>query len=420
MEPRERTSETERRRGTVLFVDITGFTELNQKLDVEDAYSIVRDCLLLLDGIARKHGGNVDKYMGDCVMAVFGVPFAIENAARSAVNAAIEMHSAVVEFNRERNLPEPLEVHTGINTGEMISGDVSGPITREFAVMGHDVNVAARLKDEAPRGHIWVGPETHSATKGDFEFRALEPLHFKGGLEPVAAYEVLSRTQRLHRPPEERIVSPLVGRSTELDRLRECVASVAAGRGGIATVLAEAGTGKSRLIAELATTEEAAHVGWYEGRALSVGSNLSFHPFVDLLRSWVGIGEDDDDESALAHLEVALSNLFADEASEAVPFLARMLGTTLRDEHSQRLAGIEGEAMEKLIVKTMSQLLRRIADDAPLVLVFEDVHWADGSSIDLLESLLRLARDRRILFVLTARPEFTETAQRIVKRVAAP
>lgn len=421
MTPRERTTETERRRGTALFVDITGFTELNQQLDPEDAYQVVSDCLLLLDGIARKHGGNVDKYLGDCVFAVFGVPFALEHAAWAAVNAAIEMHRAMPAFNSEHDLPAPLDVHTGINSGLMISGDVSGaPIQREFSVMGHAVNVAARLKDKAPTGQIWIGSETRRAVKDDFELRPLGPLAMKGVREPMPVYEVVSRTPQLHRvqaPIPERVASPLVGRETELTRLRECVARVANGEGGIATIVAEAGTGKSRLIAELAASEEVGRVGWYEGRCISVGSKLSFHPFVELLRSWVGIGGDDDDESALAGLEAAVAGLFGDEAEEVVPFLARMMGTTLRGEHRERLDGIEGEAMEKLIVRALTLLLRRGSQQEAMVLVFEDIHWADGSSLDLLESLLRVARSERVLFLLTARPDYPETTQRILRVV---
>jgi class 3 adenylate cyclase/tetratricopeptide (TPR) repeat protein len=421
LEPRERTTETERRRGTVLFVDLTGFTELNQALDTEDAFQPVRECLHLLDGIARKHGGNVDKYLGDCVMAVFGVPYALEDAARAAVNAAIEMHNGIAEFNREHDLPVRLDVHTGINGGLMVSADVSGDsIVREFSVMGHAVNVAARLKDEAPAGQIWIGPETQRAVKDDFELRPLRPLALKGVREPVPAYEVVSRSPQLQRPPprlHEQVASPLVGRDRELGQLRACLARLAQGEGGIATVFGEAGAGKTRLLAELAATQEAGRVGWFEGRCIATGSKLSFHPFVELLRSWVGIGEGDDDASVLAGLEAALSDLFGDEAGEIIPFLASLMGAPLRDEHRERLAGIEGEAMEKLLVRSLTLLLRRGSERGPLVLVFEDLHWADASSLDLLESLLRVARSLRVLFVLAARPEYSETTQRMLRSV---
>ena len=136
--------ETERRRVTVMFADITGFTSLTERSDTEQAYEVVTGCLKLLDGIARKHGGSVDKYLGDCIMAIFGLPLAIEEAPKAAVNAAIEMLRRVHEYSREAGIDPPLDVHIGINTGLAISGDVSGPILREFAVMGDPVNIAAR------------------------------------------------------------------------------------------------------------------------------------------------------------------------------------------------------------------------------------------------------------------------------------
>jgi class 3 adenylate cyclase/tetratricopeptide (TPR) repeat protein len=408
-----RTNETELRRGTILFADITGFTSLNESLDPEDAYRIVSDCLLMLDGICRRHGANIDKYLGDAVMATFGIPNAIEDAPRAAINAAIEMHNSMDRFNRERHLESPLDIHSGITTGLVISGDVSGPITREFSVMGDPVNIAARLKDLAPTGTIWVGDETHAATRDDFEFRPLEPLRLKGKEKVVAAYEVVSRVQRLHRRLETgkgRITSRLVGRDAEMERLSGIAEQVAASGGAIVSLFGEAGTGKSRIVSELEQSEEGRALGWMTGRCVPSGSKLSFHPFASLLRSWVGVGEEGDDLSALEGLESATSRLFQDEASEVVPFLANVMGIALPPHYAEHLAGIEGEAMENLVVKAMTQVLRRLADAFPIALVFEDVHWSDGSSLSLIESLARLARDHRILFLLTGRPGHPDTS----------
>jgi class 3 adenylate cyclase len=142
MQPGERTRETERRRATVLFADLTGFTALNERLDPEEAYELVTACLRRLDGVARRHGGSVEKVLGDALMVVFGVPLAIEAAAPSALNAAIEMLASVDAFNREHALEPRLRLHCGVNSGLVVAGDVSGPLLREFAVMGDAVNVA--------------------------------------------------------------------------------------------------------------------------------------------------------------------------------------------------------------------------------------------------------------------------------------
>ena len=136
MDEVERTRETERRRATILFADLTGFTSFVEQAGDEEAYGVVTECLKLLDAIARRHGASVDKYMGDCVMAVFGVPRAIENAPRAAVNAAIEMLRAVGDYTGRLRIAKPLGIHVGIDTGSVVSGDISGPVAREFAVMG--------------------------------------------------------------------------------------------------------------------------------------------------------------------------------------------------------------------------------------------------------------------------------------------
>ena len=413
MDAREQTTETERRRGTVLFVDITGFTALNQELGAEKSYEIISGFLKLLDGIARKHGGNVDKYLGDCVMATFGVPFAMENAPRAAVNAAIDMHNHVEDYNREQGIDPPLGVHTGIETGLMISGDVSGPVLREFSVMGNCVNISARLKDLAPTGSIWVGRDTHRATREQFEFNPADTLKLKGIKDPYPAYEVTSRDVQIHRQrrtEKTQIYSPLVGRGQELTELRSYAAALAAGKGGIVSIVGDAGTGKSRLAAELANVGELVDAQWIDAPSLDVGVRRGFYPFGELLRSWLGAA-DRDDASTLEALKQELSTLFGENEDELFPFIANLMSLPLRRREQKRIEDVDGEALEKLILRAMSELIPRIAGEAPLVFFFEDFHWADGSSVSLLQPLLRLAERNPVLFLLTVRPEFPAAAE---------
>jgi predicted ATPase len=162
--------------------------------------------------------------------------------------------------------------------------------------------------------------------------------------------------------------------------------------------------GKSRLIAEWTTrVDNRALV--LEGRSLSIGHSLSFHPFTDLFRHWLELGEDDGAEAALARLDPAAVRLFGDEAGDVVPFIATLMGLRLTGAHAERVRGIEGEALEKLIFKSVRKLFRRLALERPLVLLFEDLHWADQSSIELLDSLLRLVTESAVLFVHVFRPD---------------
>jgi class 3 adenylate cyclase/tetratricopeptide (TPR) repeat protein len=407
MDPNQRSSETERRWATILFADITGFTALNERLDVEDAYSIVSASLKLLDGIARKHGGTVDKYLGDCIMAMFGVPLAVEEAPKAAVNAAIEMHNRIHEFNREQGLVDPLDIHTGVNSGKVVSGDVSGPVIREFSVMGDAVNIAARLKDLAPKGQIWIGEETHRHTRDTFEFRSLDALTLKGKSRKVKVFEVVSRREHLYRDvvrSGKRVSSALVGRDREMERLRRAVDELESGTGGVVSVVGEAGIGKSRLVEELRQSDAVKQATWLEGRSLSIGSKLSYHAFADLLRAWAGIEEGEDEATADAQLRRSLAELFGGNAEDLVSPLATVLGFLPSLQRQRPPTGLGGDTTEKLVIRALGLLLRRLADRQPLVVYLDDLHWADTSSVELLAALLGLAARYPILFLLAYRP----------------
>jgi class 3 adenylate cyclase/tetratricopeptide (TPR) repeat protein len=414
-EPTDRGSE--RRQATVLFADVSGFTSMSEKMDPEDVTAVMNGCFAMLEQAVHAHGGTVDKYIGDCVMALFGVPVAVEDAPKRAVNAAIEMRRNLAQMNRDRGLAVALDIHIGINTGLVLAGQVGGQVKRDFTVMGETVNVASRLKDVAPLGSIWVGPETYRFTRDAFEYKALRPLALKGKEQTVAAYEVLSATQHVHRLKPARsgrmVFSSMIGRERELAALEQAIVATVEGTGGIVSLVGEAGIGKSRLMSELGALASAGRSTILEGRSLSMGESLSYHPFIDLLRHWTGIKEEDGEQAALAKLAEAVTPLFPETAGEILPFVATLMGMRLGGAHAQRIKGIEGEAMEKMILKTMRELFQRMSEARPLVLVFEDLHWADLSSIALLETLLRLAAEARVLFVLAFRPDYLETSARV-------
>jgi class 3 adenylate cyclase len=399
--------ESERRQATVLFADISGFTAMSEKLDPEELTVAINRCFATLAEAVSAHGGHVDKYIGDCVMALFGVPQALEKAPTHAINAAIEMKNRLAALNAEAGLPAALDLHIGINTGLVIAGQVGGNVKQEFTVMGDTVNLASRLKDAAPTGSIWVGPDTYRYTREEFDYHQLEPLTLKGKAKPVDAYELRSVRERLHKPKPKTAehAAELVGRDAELGLVRACLSAVARGEGGIVNVIGEAGLGKSRLLAEACASDEAAAVTVLEGRSLSMGEGLSFHPFIDLFRHWAGIEKDDADSDAVAKLEAAVSAACGDDADDVFPFVATLMSLRPGGAHAERLDGVTGDALEKLIAKSVRALLQRLAEKRPLMLVFEDLHWADASSIQLLEALLRLVPANRILFLHAFRPD---------------
>jgi class 3 adenylate cyclase/tetratricopeptide (TPR) repeat protein len=399
--------ESERRQATVLFADISGFTAMSEKLDPEELTVAINRCFATLAEAVSAHGGHVDKYIGDCVMALFGVPHALEKAPTHAINAAIEMKNRLAALNAEAGLPAPLDLHIGINTGLVIAGQVGGNVKQEFTVMGDTVNLASRLKDAAPTGSIWVGPDTHRYTRDEFEFRQLEPLALKGKAKPVDAYELLSVKEQLHKPKPKTAehAAELVGRDAELGLVRARIAGLARGGGGIINVIGEAGLGKSRLLAEACASDEAGGVLVLEGRSLSMGEGLSFHPFIDLFRHWAGIDKDDADQDAVAKLEGAVGAACGEDAGDIFPFVATLMSLRPSGAHADRLEGVTGEALEKLIAKSVRDLVQRLAAARPLLLVFEDLHWADASSVQLLEVILRLVVAHPVLFLHAFRPD---------------
>jgi class 3 adenylate cyclase/tetratricopeptide (TPR) repeat protein len=415
------TKEGERRQVTILFGDISGFTSMSEKMDPEEVTSIVNDCFGIMGSIIQKNEGTIDKYMGDCIMAIFGIPHAIEEAPQKAINAAIEMRNMIDNFNSSRNLKFPLDIHIGINTGTVVATLIGSDQKKEFTVMGDTVNIASRLKDASKKGEIFVGQNTYNLTKSDFKFQKLGMIPLKGKEEHVIAYEVLSNKQNINRSisgSNRMIQSDMVGRDIEFGQLVLHLSNVVKGKGAIINVIGEAGIGKSRLIAELQKKEETKRVTFLVGRALSFGRNLSFHPIIDILKSWTGISEEDPPSQACNKLETSINDLFPERFNETFPFIAKMMGMQLTGNHAEQVRGIEGDALERLILKCLKELLEKASARKPIVIVLEDLHWADLTSINFLISLYRLSNDNRILFINVFRPGFEETSELARKMIA--
>jgi len=401
-----------------MFVDIVGFTSLVERLNNEEAYEVVTGCLELLASVARKNGGSVDKYLGDCIMAVFGLPIAIEDAPQAAVNAAIEMFRRVDEYNREHTPGAPLELHMGINTGLAISGDVSGPVLREFAVLGDPVNVASRLKDQAPPHQVWVGRETWRYTHDLFEYEPLAPLKAKGKQQGLRAYRLLSRREQTRRRgrASTSIFSAFVGRDAMMGQLRSALTTVIGGRGATHILVGEAGLGKTRIFDEMSRTPEAEGLRWLRGSGVANGKNVAYHVFADLIRSYLEITDGDSQEVARGKLDRGLQALLMnEEAREVQPVVASVIGLHLSSEERGRLSTLEQDAMENVILRAMTELLVALTRSTPTVAVLDDLHWADGSSLKLLERLVRVGHEHRMLFLLGARDGYPDTTGRLLE-----
>jgi class 3 adenylate cyclase/tetratricopeptide (TPR) repeat protein len=416
--------ETERRQATVLCGEIFGYNEMLEKLGVEEAASIMNNCFEMVGTIVEKYGGTIDKIMGSNLTAFFGLPTAIENAARKAVNTALEIRTQLYQLNQEKNLPIPLDIHVGIDTGMVIAGEIGTGTEekRDYAVMGDTVILASQLKELSEKGQIYIGPLTYRYTKHEFDYKELKPITLEGKTKPVTVFELLSTKEKMYRPElglDRMIDSEMVGREKELDKLKLHVLKVINGEGSIVSVIGEAGIGKSRLIDELKKIEDIKKVTLLEGRGLSIGKNLGYHPIIDMLKGWAKIKEEDSESESLSNLETAIANIYPDHegAAEVFPFVATLMGMKLTGKYAERVKGIEGEALERLILKNMKDLMIKLAEHRPTVCILHDIHWADISSIELFESLFRLAENHGILFINALRPDYQETGERVLETI---
>lgn len=409
--------ETERRQATVLSGEILGYKEVLESLETEEAALVINRCFTMLDSVISKYESRIDEIMGGSFMASFGIPLAIEDAPKKAINAAIELRNSMETFNKRENLKVPLDIRVGVNSGTVIAG--IGSTDKVYSVIGEDVNLASQLRDISTKSSIYVGPLTYRYTKNDFEFETLESVSLEGRTEPVTVYKLLSVKERVYRArlgAERMIYSDMVGREDELNKLKLHVLRAINGEGSIVNLIGEAGIGKSRLVAELSRIDEIKKVTLMRGRALSIGSNLSFHPVIDILKSWARIKEDDPPAASAQKIEKVIRSVFPEGVPEIFPFIATLMGIKLTGKHAERVKGIEGDALEKLILKNIRDLIAKASDIKPLVFVLEDLHWADLTSVELFESLFRLTESKSILFINVMRPDY-ETSTRILRTI---
>jgi class 3 adenylate cyclase len=399
----------ERKLVTVMFADISGFTAMSEKLDPEEVRGMINACFERLGAVIARYGGHIDKFIGDEIMALFGAPIAHENDPERCLRAALDMMAALEEFNREHGhqIPKPLALHFGINSGLVIAGGIGTSYRQDYSVMGDTVNLAARLEDLSETGEILVGEATYRLTATFFEFEAMKPVKVKGKEQLVRVYRLLKAKAVLGGQMRgiEGLSSPLVGRVEELARLKQLLNRLQEGLGGLISVIGEAGVGKSRLVNELQTAcTMDGQAEWAEGRALSYGESASYLVVRIMLRNLLGVSL----ETAPAEVGLVLHNeiehLLPGQTAEIYPYLAHLLEVPLDGASAQRIKYLEGEALSRQILQSIRDYIVAKARRAPLVLAWEDLHWADPSSLSLLETVVSLTQQCPLLLIFVYRP----------------
>ena len=409
--------EGERKLVTVMFCDMVGFTRLVERIGAEKAYAVMGQIYEILICQVNDFQGTINEMTGDGVMALFGAPIALEEAPLRALWAALAIHRELASFSAQNSDLDPVRMRIGVHCGPVVVGTLGNDQRVEFKAVGDTVNLASRMEQLADPGTTYVTQEVYSKAQDMFEFERLGKKNIKGWTESIPVYKVLPGGKDIHRPllgSERMILSELVGRKSMLDKLVLQAMKLINDAGSIVNIIGEAGIGKSRLLAELKQREAMRSVTLLEGRAISMGRNLSFHPIIELLKQWARIGVEDTLLEAFIKLETAIRKAFGEKIGEVLPFVATLMGMQLPAPYRDRLQGIEGEALEKLILRSMRELFTQLSKDRPLIIAIDDLHWADKSTVELMASLYRLAEHERILFINLFRPEYIETSRPIL------
>jgi ABC-type oligopeptide transport system substrate-binding subunit/class 3 adenylate cyclase len=425
----------ERRVVTMLFSDVKGSTSMAEHLDPEDWAEIMDGAFEFLIAPIYRYEGTLARLMGDAILAFFGAPIAHEDDPERACRAALEITAQAAEYaeklEKERGITG-FHVRVGINTGLVVVGEAGSDLRVEYTAMGDAVNLAARMESAASPGTVLITEDTHKLIAPLFETEALGAIQVKGRTQPVSTYRVLAAKEV---PGKMRgiagLESPLVGREVECAALRQAVQRLQAGAGGIVTLVGEAGIGKSRLVAEVRkswairapgchseVTEESRFSNeeilryaqndrcgqWIEGRCLSYGHSVAYLLWLDVLRCLLGVTVDDAPHAVRERLQQRVQAACPDRFDDVYPYLARLMSLPLEEDLASRLVDMDGQDLKGHTFQAVQTVIECAAKQQRLVLVCEDLHWADPTSIELLEQVLALTERTPLLLLCVFRP----------------
>jgi len=401
------TLEGERKTVTALFADIKGSMELIEDLDPEEARRLVDPALNLMMDAVHRYEGYVAQSTGDGIFALFGAPVAHEDHPQRALHAARRMQEDLKRYAdkvREQGQP-PLSVRVGVNSGEVVVRSIqTGDARTEYTPIGHSISLAARLQALAAPGSVVIGESVQKFVEGYFQLKALGASRIKGVSEPVNVYEVTGlgplRTQ-LQRSVG-RGLTKFVGREREMEALRHAAEQAKSGRGQIVAAMAEPGVGKSRLFFEFKATSKS---GWMvlETVAVSHGKASVYLPVVDLLRNYFRIANEDDERTRREKVAGRITILDR-SLEDTLPYLFSLLGIVEGDDP---LAQMDGQIRKRRTLEAIKRIVLRESLNQPLMLIFEDLHWIDEHTQELLNLLADSIATAKFLLLVNYRPEYT-------------
>ncbi|MEO6062837.1 MAG: adenylate/guanylate cyclase domain-containing protein, partial [Thermoflexales bacterium] len=387
----------ERKRVTVLFTDIVGSTSLAEKLDPEEWGEIVSGAHAVVAEAIQKYDGRIAQLLGDGALAFFGAPTQHEDDPERAVYAGLEILRGVAEYARQLKtagrVPE-FRMRVGLNTGLVVVGNIGAGQHVEYLAVGDTVNLAARMQSAAEPDTICIAENTAREVRHAFELQSLGALELKGKSEPVPAYRVLrAKTTIESKRGIVGLDSPIVGREREIAQLRERIDGLMRGRGGIVSLIGEAGLGKSRLASEI-VLRASEDFDRLEGRSLSFEMTRPFAPFIEIFNRLLDIRPGEPPAQAYAKIRD--------------PYLATLMGVKPTGEDLSRVRFLDPPLLRERIMAAAIDTLARRAAKKPLVVLLEDLHWADSASLDLVERLMAVTGEEALLLALVFRPGANE------------
>jgi class 3 adenylate cyclase/predicted ATPase len=396
--------EGERKQVTVLFCDLANSTPIAEHIGPEAMHTLLNRFFELALSEVHRYEGTINQFLGDGFMALFGAPIAHEDHARRGVLAALALQRALKEADLGKPYGEACTFRMGLNSGLVVVGSIGDNLRMDYSAIGDTTNLAARLQQHAEPGTILISESTTRLVQGYIRVEAFPPVAVRGKTEPVTPYKVIGILPR--RSPitsrGERILSPFVGRERELATLEAVFAQVEAGQGQVVGIVSEAGGGKSRLLYEFRQRLAEKRVTYLEGRCLSYGSTIPYHPIVDLLRNTCAFTETESPEHIAEKIHVALQDVGMDP-EESAPYLLQLLGVK---EGTESIAAFTPEAIRTRTFETLKQMSLKGSQQSPLIFEIEDLHWIDHTSQDYLASFVESLPGAAVLLLTTYRPGY--------------
>jgi class 3 adenylate cyclase len=392
----------ERKHVTVMFSDLSGYTAMNEKLDPEEVKEIMDRIFGKISQVVVKYEGFIEKFVGDAVMAIFGVPKTHEDDPVRAIRAAREIHNLVKEISPSltKTIGRPLYMHTGINTGLVVAKEIDFE-KGTHGVLGDTINVASRISGLAKADEIIVGLETYHQAEGYFNFEKLDPTKVKGKEEPIQIYKVLSPKEAISKTHRlSGLRSELIGRRVEMDQLKEAVDNLKKGKSSSFSIIGDAGTGKSRLVEELRNSLDINTIQWREGHSYGYSQNIPYFPVIDLLsRAWQ-IKEGDPPDQTRQKVEKGAQATLG-ERKDLIPYIGNLYSLPYPE-----IEQVPPEQWKARLHEAIKLILANLCKHAPTVICIEDLHWADPSSVELMRNIL-IDLKYPVIFLCIYRPSFS-------------